>query len=225
MTINEFSNEFDTLIQSYISKTEFGNINTLAFDEYEKSVFLTQAQEETVLDIYKGNGEFDSFESSEESRRLLNSLIQTEELFPSEISNYIPIGENSYLFSLPDDLMFITYEAVLFDGTSKYIPVSVVSQDEIHRTLENPFRRTSQNRVLRLDSKDSIVEIISDYDISKYLIRYLRVPSPILLVDMPDDLSINNVTVKSECKLNPSLHRRILDRAVTLALASKNINK
>lgn len=225
MTINEFSNEFDTLIQSYISKTEFGNINTLAFDEYEKSVFLTQAQEETVLDIYKGNGEFDSFESSEESRRLLNSLIQTEELFPSEISNYIPIGENSYLFSLPDDLMFITYEAVLFDGTSKYIPVSVVSQDEIHRTLENPFRRTSQNRVLRLDSKDSIVEIISDYDISKYLIRYLKVPSPILLVDMPDDLSINNVTVKSECKLNPSLHRRILDRAVTLALASKNINK
>ena len=229
MTIAEFSNEFDTLIQAYMVSEDFRDHNISAFTEYEKSIFLTKAQEEVVLDIYKGTGEFDSFEKSEESRRLLSSLIQTEELNPLEISDYKPIGDNSYLFSLPDNLMFITYEAVLFEnspcGTSKYIPVSVVSQDEIHRTLENPFRRNSKNRVLRLDNKDNIVELISEYSISKYYIKYLKVPSPILLIDLLDGLSINNITAQSECKLNPSLHRRILDRAVILALASKNINK
>lgn len=231
MTTSEFSNEFDTLIQSYMISEDFRNQNISAFTEYEKSVFLTKAQEEIILEIYKGIGEFNSFESSEESRRLLNSLIETSELDPLTNSEIGTIGDKSYLFSLPENIMFITYEAVLFNdnsitcGTSKYIPVSVISQDEIHKILENPFRKSSKNRVLRLDTKNNTVEIISEYQINKYIIRYLKVPSPILLIDLFDDLSINNVNVKSECLLDKSLHRRILDRAIVLALASKNINK
>ena len=231
MTTNEFSNEFDTLIQSYIQKIDFGNVNTLAFDEYEKSVFLTKAQEEIVLNIYKGVGEFDSFENSEQSRRLLSSLIETIELSPIESVYNTPISKNSYFIQLPDDLMSITYEAVLFDSTTftcgkdKFIPVAITSQDELHRILENPFRRNSNNRVLRLDINNNSIEIISTYKIAKYIIRYIRIPSPILLVDLPDDLSINGKTTKSECELNPSLHRKILEKAVSLAISSKNINK
>jgi hypothetical protein len=230
MTINEFSNEFDTLIQSYIQKVDFGNINPLAFDEYEKSVFLTKAQEDIVLDIYKGTTEFDSFESSEESRRLLSDLVETVELEPIT-DELIGIRDNSYFFSLPDNLMFITYETVLFkdtdvvNNTKKYIPVVPISQDDITKVLENPFKRNSKNRVLRLDSKDRMVELISNYDIEKYKIRYIKVPTPIILIDLPEDLSINNVTNKTECLLNESLHRKILDKAVLLAIASKNINR
>lgn len=230
MTINEFSNEFDTLIQSYIQKVDFGNINPLAFDEYEKSVFLTKAQEDIVLDIYKGTTGFDSFESSEESRRLLSDLVETVELEPIT-DELIGIRDNSYFFSLPDNLMFITYETVLFKDTDvvsnikKYIPVVPISQDDITKVLENPFKRNSKNRVLRLDSKDRMVELISNYDIEKYKIRYIKVPTPIILIDLPEDLSINNVTNKTECLLNESLHRKILDKAVLLAIASKNINR
>lgn len=230
MTINEFSNEFDTLIQSHIQKVDFGNITPLAFDEYEKSVFLTKAQEEIVLNIYKGIGEYDTFESSEESRRLLDNLIETVELEPSneEIKG---VSNNSYFFHLPDNLMFITYESVLYTdnnitcGKDKYIQVTPVSQDTIGKTLENPFRRNTKSRVLRLDTKDSVIELISEYAIKSYLIRYIKVPTPIVLIELPDDLSINQVTSVTECQLNNSLHRRILDRAVLLALASKNIHK
>lgn len=50
MNVQEFSNSFDTLLQPYIAKESFSEQNNLAFDEYEKSIFLTKAQEQIVLD-------------------------------------------------------------------------------------------------------------------------------------------------------------------------------
>ena len=47
MTTEEFSNEFDTLLNSYSVIGKFGkgeNPSTIELDEYEKSVFLTKAQ-------------------------------------------------------------------------------------------------------------------------------------------------------------------------------------
>ena len=50
----------------------------LEFDEYEKSVFLTKAQEELVISIYDGkNLSGESFENTEEARRSLSSLVKT----------------------------------------------------------------------------------------------------------------------------------------------------
>ena len=37
MTTEEFSNEFDIILQSYSVKNEFGQQNPIAFDEYEKA--------------------------------------------------------------------------------------------------------------------------------------------------------------------------------------------
>ena len=56
---------------------------------------------------------------------------------------------------------------------------------------------------------------------SKYKIRYISKPTPIILIDLPNDLSINGLSTKSECTLNPVVHRAILDRAVELAVISK----
>ena len=53
MDVQELSNLFDTLLQSYITKDNSGEQNTLAFDEYEKSIFLTKAQEQIVLELYQ----------------------------------------------------------------------------------------------------------------------------------------------------------------------------
>ena len=51
MTCEEFSNAFDTLLNSYASKASFGDAasaSSIQLDEYEKSVLLTQAQDEVV---------------------------------------------------------------------------------------------------------------------------------------------------------------------------------
>ena len=57
MTIAEFSNEFDVLIDSYRRFKDFDNkenLDSLDFNEYEKSIFLTRAQEDIVTSFYNG---------------------------------------------------------------------------------------------------------------------------------------------------------------------------
>ena len=82
MTTEEFSNEFDTLLNSYaLSPNKYGMESsplTIELDEYEKSVFLTKAQEDIVISLYNGkNPTGDSSEKTEEIRRYLSDLVKT----------------------------------------------------------------------------------------------------------------------------------------------------
>lgn len=214
MTNPEFSIEFDILYNN-ISSNKAPGLN-----EYEKSVFLTKAQEQIVTELYSGrNTTYNSFEETEEQRRYLNTLVETKvcNKHKNTIQNpFETVSNNSTLFDLPNDVLFITYESARVN--SKEVDVHPVSQDELSKILKNPFRGPSKNRVLRLDIGDNIVELISVNDISSYKIRYIRKPNPIILTDLEDDLSINGVAEESECELDSSLHRTILDRAVALAL-------
>lgn len=228
MTTEEFSNEFDTLLNSYSNVEVFGKTpNTVEVDEYEKSVFLTNAQEEIVIDLYNGKNPFgDSFEKTEEIRRYLSDLIRTYTTSTKE-EGYTGLSNKSVFFKLPEDLWFITYEAVnlkddelgCMDGEG--ISVIPVTQDEYHRIKKNPFRGPNERRAIRLDLSEKVVEIVSKYNIDTYLVRYLARPRPIILSKLPDNLSINGVSDKTECELNPVIHRAILERAVKLAIRSK----
>ena len=78
MTTSEFSQAFDTLISAY-NDTTLGD--KLSFNEYEKSVFLTKAQDELIVSFYSGKNSYnEGFENTEEIRRYLSSLIETKEL-------------------------------------------------------------------------------------------------------------------------------------------------
>jgi hypothetical protein len=94
--------------------------------------------------------------------------------------------------------------------------------DEYYNVLNNPFRGPSNNRAIRLDIEDNTVEIISNLDINSYIIRYVSRPNPIILTELPIDLSINGKNQITSCDLNPALHRQILERAVRLALISQS---
>lgn len=229
MTNEEFSNEFDTLVNSNSSSLPL--LTPLRFDEYEKSVFLTKAQESVVISLYKGTLTGDSFEKTEELRRYLDSLVKTYTTNAQVVGNILT--SNSYLFSLPKDpkgtrdTWFITYEAVeskderLGCAKGSIMEVVPVSQDELYKTLRNPFRMPNERRVLRLDAGGNTVELISVYNIDKYWIRYLSKPDPIILIDLPEGITINGESKATECKLNPAIHRVILEMAVSLALKSR----
>lgn len=228
MTTEEFSNEFDTLLNSYSTIEAFGKtLSTIELDEYEKSVFLTNAQEEIVIDMYNGKNSFgDSFERTEEIRRYLSDLIKTYTTTDKKVG-YTGLSKSSVFFELPDDLWFITYESVNLkdDGlgcmSGEGISVIPITQDEYHRIRKNPFRGTNERRALRLDLSGKVVEIVSKYNVESYLVRYLSRPTPIILTDLIDNLSINGISVKTECGLNPVIHRAILERAVRLAIISR----
>lgn len=233
MTIEEFSNEFDTLLNSYATINQFGKVEnpaTIELDEYEKSVFLTKAQEEIVIDLYSGKNPLgDSFEKTEEVRRYLSDLIKTYTTTDKKVG-YVGLSKTSIFFELPEDLWFITYESAGLEDSrlgcmdSEEISVIPITQDDYFRISKNPFRGANKRRALRLDIGNGIVEIVSEYNIGRYLVRYVARPEPIVLTDLPDNLSINEVSTKTECKLNPVIHRAILEKAVQLALISKAPN-
>lgn len=233
MTTKEFSDMFDTLLNSYSLQTSFGDTNSLrevVLDEYEKSVFLTRAQEQLIISYYSGNNSNgESFENTEEIRRYLSSLIKTAEISPSNDSSYKKLTTKSQLFTLPNDVWFITYESASLGSSSdaclneKKLDVVPVRQDYFHRVNRNPFRGPSERRALRLDIEGKRVELVSDYTINKYLIRYIVKPSPIILTDL-EGVSIDGVSTEQTCALEESLHKTILDLAVRLALQSRGIN-
>lgn len=235
MNIYEFSNQFDTEVSAYAklydNQTDVSNYlsNILQFDEYEKSVFLTKAQEAFVIACYTGrNPAGRAFEITEEDRKTLASLVKTVELEPNEDLGITPMSSNSYFFRLPSNVLFVTYESCKFSSDDKCLDgkeaeVIPTTQDEFHRVKNNPFRGSNDKRVLRLDAGKNIVELVSKNTVDKYLLRYISKPNPIILVDLEDDLSINNIQNESECQLPEFTHQRILELAVQLALQSRSI--
>lgn len=222
MNVQEFSNTFDTLLQPYITKDVNSNQNNLAFDEYEKSIFLTKAQEQIVLELYQ------ELEQSEEVRKYLSNLIKTD--------NYVPVGEQdetlinnnfkSYKVEISNDILFMIYEQCTLSDENNCINNKIVSvvptiHDDLDKVLKNPFKSPNSRKVIRLDF-DNKIELISKYNISNYKVRYLKKPNPIILVTLEDNLSINNGDTKvSNGETNPILHERIVQRAVQLAVQSK----
>lgn len=239
MTNSEFSNEFDILYNNIMSNQAPG------LDDYEKSVFLTKAQEEIVLAYYTGRNESgDYFEGSEEVRQYLFSLIRDYEyktpVTGVDSNTLIGISDKSKFFFLDldhkgstgyDEIIAILAEYVKVEGGKK-VKVVPITTDEFLRIENNPFRGPSKSRVLKLDnsiladhSDDTlyigrISELVTDYNISEYIIRVLIKPTPIILETLSGDLSINGKKEKTECMLHSSLHRKVLDRAVLLAKAS-----
>lgn len=215
MTTQEFSNEFDILYNNIMSNSAPG------LNEYEKSILLTQAQEALVLDIYRGKFDENSFESTEEVSDYINTLVRQLKITDTVEGN--GISTNSVFYQLPDDIWFITYESVILRDNNldckngQEVIVKPITQDKYYSISKNPFRGANDRRVLRLLS-DNKVELISKYGIESYLIRYLSKPEPIIL----DNLSTYGVTINgkseiTECKLNPAVHRILLNRAVQLA--------
>ena len=233
MTNKEFSDLFDTLADSYAFHAAFGEQSSdfaLALNEYEKSFYLTKAQEELVLGLYTGkNSSGEPFEATEEQRRYLSSLIEEDTLSPITTTTGHPLGidSSSKFFTLPDEVWFITYESVVLeegkgkcDGMAK-LDVIPVTQDEYHKIKRNPFRGANDRRALRLDLSDNVIEVVCKYPVQSYYLRYLKKLTPIVLEDLPDGLTIWGEGEETECTLHESLHPMILDIAVRTAVNSR----
>jgi hypothetical protein len=210
MILDEFRNEFDILYNNIASNA------APPIDDYEKSVFLTQAQDNIVKNLYRGDPQSGlSFENSEESREYLSDIVVELEFEPKDSG---PI----YDFDKPSDLLYILRETCIVN-TNKCnlgeIEVKPTTLNDLNRSLNNPFKRPSGNKVIRANIGNTI-RLYSKYPIEKYKIVYLQQPRPIVLSDLEEGLSINGVDYMSECELNPAIHRDILNNAVALAKAT-----
>lgn len=235
MNCEEFSNQFDTLINAYAVEHPFGYPEgALEFNEYEKSVFLTEAQNDLILGLYNGNNSLfrESYEETEQLRKYLTNLVCTFEVkeesegsgLEENTDDYPPYSSNNnnekyYKIELDNKVLFIVWEGVMIDG--KFRDVVPVKYDEWLRISRNPFRQPNKKwRALRLDTGENIIELISADTITSYHMRYVKKPSPIILINL-GDLSIEGQYGPKDCELNPVLHPYILDIAIQKALTSR----
>lgn len=206
MTLEELSNEFDVIVNSY------DNSQSLVFNEYEKSIYLTKAQEYIIKDLYR------NYESTEELNSYLKTLIKDKTYTIKDSTNI----ELDY----PDNFLYILKEYANINTTCKSnnrVDVLPITQDEYNEVVENPFRG-SKSKVLRLE--ENKIKLITDLPIISYTMTYLSNPSPIILIDLPNGLTINNESNKSTTiETSESIHREILDKAVQLAIQSKTLLK
>lgn len=227
MTLTEFSDEFDILYNNIKSQSAPG------LDAYEKSVFLTLAQEEVVEKAYIGmNALGSSFEETEFSRRILDKLIRQAEL-SVPVTNSYKIASNSTVYELPEEVQYIILEQLIGkpvncenDVTLSVLPMR---HDEYTLQKDNPFRKpsltTREATAWRLDIANAdkrLTEIVppTNFTISKYFLRYVKKPNPIILVNLStvaSGLSIKTISTSSNSEIDSVYHRHILNRAVELA--------
>lgn len=203
-TSEEWSVNFDILYNNISSDQAPG------LTEYEKSVFLTQAQEAVILDLYKGTSG-DAFETTEEVTRYLSSLVKIN--YPDDddlkLLQATKEGVSMYAYVLPDDVWFVTYQSgsITIGENTRDVIVVPSRQDSLFKDLNNPFKGPNKNKVLAISEEGSII-LYSKYPINTFYIKYLKRPNNI-------DLESSSFNVE----IPESLHNQVLYKAVQLAKA------
>lgn len=234
MTNREFSDEFDVLYNSITSNQAPG------LDEYEKSVFLTKAQDEIIKSYFNPrlNKTQQGFDGSER-RQIDFSMIMKSKVYNSLTApggsfgnSFFDSRSNTKSVVLDDDVLMIVneYVNVFREGRKTFTRLTVVPVNNIEyaRLMSRPYKRPLKNQAWRiLDTVDNHkrAELIIGPDdvLNEYVIRYVRRPRPIRLT------TFNDVTIgasdsdegkgEQTCELDPILHPEILQRAVELAKA------
>ena len=227
MTYEELSNQFDAQYNNITSNQAPG------LTEWEKSVFLTKAQDELLKNYFnpKGNKYGEGFDGSPK-RQMDFSIITNAEDVTTFTASVFDGRTNSKNFTIPDGVWIIINERVEVtrNGSNVGLVVVPISYDEYDRLMSKPFKRPLKYQAWRLinsetGNKADLIVGPSD-TITKYTVRYIRKPKPII-VGALDGLTIEGYTLGTPtelnpnqtqgCELDPVVHEEILQRAVELA--------
>lgn len=205
----EFSNQFDVLWNNINSNQAPG------LNEYEKSVFLTKAQDEVLKNYFnpKSNPKQDGYDDTIKRQADFSGLMR-EEPATIEQSPSSQFDPRSIVYKVPTDVYLTINEQILLkDKTNNKVKgirqVLPINYEEYRRVMSKPYKEPLKYQAWRLfTSTESnsfngqrIAEIImtstdknSDYN-KEYRIRYIKFPKPIILSDFSEafgeNISIN----------------------------------
>ena len=134
MTVREFSDQFDTMLDSHKFRDEFGRVDNhirLKLDEYEKSVLLTEAQYLLLRNNFQS-----SFDNSEMGQIYFSNLIKVGKGVPND--TIVPYSPNGRMFDLPEDVFWIVNERVK-GVDDMYYTVKPINYHEYDRMSSKPY--------------------------------------------------------------------------------------
>lgn len=228
-TVLEWSLGFDLMWNNITSNQAPG------LTEHEKSVFLTQAQENLVKDYFshKSNSLLEGFDDSRRRQSDFVSLIESTVLQPDAGSEHFVPASRAKYFKYPANAFIILNEQFVVND-DKYLVVNPISYEEYARLMMKPYKFPAKGQVWRLNTgtagsgsseyqKSEVIGRFAQDDTIEYSVRYVKRPEPIILPDMQGspsstvELPVNGSTDVATCKLPEHLHDEIMLRAVQIA--------
>ena len=150
---------------------------------------------------------------------------QTFKLSPFTESLF-DMRDNTAAVTLDDGILMLIneYAEVERAGINTKLIILPINYREYSRLMNKPYRRPLKNQAWRLiDSskgyKKAEIVIGPNDSINKYVIRYVKRPRAIRLINFTD-VTIDGEGTEQSCELDPILHSEILQRAVELAKAA-----
>lgn len=153
MTTTEFSDQFDVLYNNITSNQAPG------LNEYEKSVFLTKAQEEIIKNYFspKGNPKQDGFDDSPKRQADFSSIIENLSLQTVDATSRF--DQRSFAYIMPPDLFISLNEQLMVGNTP--ITVVPISYQEYDRLMSKPYKYPPKYQAWRLITKNATVSSTS----------------------------------------------------------------
>lgn len=148
MTTKEFSDQFDVLYNNITSNQAPG------LDEYEKSVFLTKAQDEIVKNYFlpQSNPKQAGFDDNTKRQIDFSMLMRT--VIGTRVTSSINIhsGNNTGYYAMPPDILLYINEIlhVSRGGKINQLTVIPIAFEEYNRLMSKPFKRPLKNQAWRL---------------------------------------------------------------------------
>ena len=144
MTTQEFSNEFDVLYNNIMSNQAPG------LNEYEKSVFLTKAQDEVLKNHFnaKGNPMQDGFDDTAKRQIDFSSLLFTKKLSPVSMENYPQLHPGSSVFKIEANILMIVNESLKLKN-NMLVSIIPVAYTDIANLLLKPYKYPPKNQAWR----------------------------------------------------------------------------
>ena len=184
MTTQEFSNTFDTLLNSYNTASTFGeqaSRGEIVLDEYEKSVLLTQAQDIILKQYFEGVGVNGGFDDSTRRQVDFSNLITVEEITKEENPVLTSYDERSLIYKTPTTVagkakvLYILNEKIVVSTTigepavttkRQYVVVPI-NYKEYDRQMSKAYAQPLKKQAWRLfqdngASGDSTIDLYSE---------------------------------------------------------------
>lgn len=149
MTASEFSNQFDLLWNNIASNQSAG------LNEYEKSVFLTKAQNEIVKNYFnpKSNTKQEGFDATAKRQADFSMLIKThQQSIGADRTTDVGVAfdPRSYIVSFPKDLFIIVNEQVMDESQTKLRQIIPLQYNEYTKLMSKPYKEPLKFQAWRL---------------------------------------------------------------------------
>ena len=216
MTIIEFSNQFDILYNNITSNQAPG------LNEYEKSVFLTKAQDEIVKNYFEASSlgntvkkGFDDtilrqmdFSSLMTTREYQDGIIGESTLDPRAIVYDIPENDNIYI--VINESLHLMDDNGVVKGVRQVVPLSYL---EYSRLMLKPFKQPVKNQAWRLITSGKRGELnkIDDNSTIKTRVEIIATNADLnhytgnMVIDLPEkniDTSVEDITKDINISIN-----------------------